>query len=410
MKEIQRVPAQFMLVVLAASAGIYARTALGPLQEAVRNSLALSDNEVALLQGIALTLPVMIAVIPLGLLVDRYSRVRLLFIFTALNLIGGVLTAMASSFTLLFAARCLVGLAAMATGTAAYSLIADLFEEERRGRATMVYAVGQYAGMSAAFALGGRLLATMGGGAGDWRTAMMYLVSPLALIALSILALREPTRRESIIQNPSLRDIGVEIWRYRTVMGPLLLAVILAEVSVGAALTWAAPALARSFNLPSHRVGVIMATGLLVSGIAGPVIGGVLADFCQRTGGPQRTLSFLCGLSLLLVPTAMFAFVPQESTASVLLVAFLAVGSAIGVMGTTLFAIVIPNELRGFTIATLFGVCLFFSVGLGPMAVSVLANAMGGPMMIGKALAIAGAAASVLAAATFAFGKRNVGV
>jgi MFS family permease len=401
---------QLLLVGTSATAAVYARTAVGPLQETIRRALAFNDNQMAMLQGFAVALPVIIAVIPLGLLVDRFSRVRLLFIFTLLNLIGSVLTACASSFALLFAARCLVGLTATATVTAAYSLLADLCSETQRGRATMLLAVGQYGAMSAAFALGGMLLAVIGTGPNAWRWAMLYLITPLIPVVLSILAMREPLRAESVLTQPSMRDIGAVLWRYRAVVGPLLMGVVLAEVPLGAALTWGAPALARGFDLPPDRVGAIMAVGLLVSGVVGPVVGGTLADIGQRFGGPGRTLSVLSGLALLVIPASLFGYVSDATLASILLIVFLAIGSAMGVMGTTLFTIAIPNELRGLCIAALFSLCLFFSVGLAPVMVSLLSDAMGGPTMVGKALAIVGAIASILASATFAFGKRYVHV
>src|SRR5262245_38698972 len=76
---------QLSLLTLAALAGSYARITLGPLQETMRLALGLSDNHMAVLQGPALALPMVIAAIPLGLLIDRYSRVRLLFVLTALS-------------------------------------------------------------------------------------------------------------------------------------------------------------------------------------------------------------------------------------------------------------------------------------------------------------------------------------
>src|ERR1700679_3573697 len=99
---------QMLLLTLAASAGTFARTAIGPLQETMRSALALSDNQLALLQGPALAVPLVIAAVPLGLIIDRYSRVRLLLIFTGLNMIGNILTAIAPNFASLFAARSLI--------------------------------------------------------------------------------------------------------------------------------------------------------------------------------------------------------------------------------------------------------------------------------------------------------------
>jgi MFS family permease len=397
---------QLLLVTIATTAVAYARTAVSPLQETMRIALALSDNQMAMLQGPALALPVVLAAIPLGLLIDRYSRVHLLFIFAVLSTAGSVLTALASNFALLFAARCLVGLAATAISTTAFSLLADLYAPAQRGRASMVVVVGQYGGMSAAFALGGALLAISGAGPDAWRWTMLWLIGPLVPVIFSMLAMREPARTGLVIEKPSAREICVELWRYRAVIAPLLIGLVMAEVAVLAVLTWAAPTLSRSFVLSPDRIGAIMAMGLMLSGILGPTVGGILADLCQRTGGPRRTMSILSGLALLNVPAGLFAVMPEGASASVLLVVFMTIGSAMLVTGIALFTIVIPNELRGLCMAALTGAGVLLGLGLAPVAVSLLSGALGGPAKIGNALALVCVAAGLLGTASFALGIR----
>jgi MFS family permease len=179
-------------------------------------------------------------------------------------------------------------------------------------------------------------------------------------------------------------------------------------VADGAAVIWAAPTLSRSFSLAPGRVGAIMATVLLVSGVLGPILGGVLADICQRTGGPPRTMLVLSGLAILSVPAGFFAIAPSVAAASGLLVVFVTVGYAISVTATTLTTVVIPNELRAFCMAVLIAIGVLCGVGLAPVAVSVVSGAVGGPPMIGRALTIVSVATSLLGAATFAFGRRNL--
>src|SRR5882762_5168807 len=92
---------QLALLTLAVAAAAYAGNALSPLQEAMRAALSFSDNEVAILQGPALAIPMALAAIPLGLVIDRYSRVRLLLVLSIVDLLGSVLTARASHFAIL---------------------------------------------------------------------------------------------------------------------------------------------------------------------------------------------------------------------------------------------------------------------------------------------------------------------
>jgi dipeptidyl-peptidase-4 len=398
---------QLALLALAAIAGACARSAVSPFQETIRVALALSDNQMGLLQGPALALPVVAAAVPLGFLLDRHSRVRLLLGFAALTMLGSVLTALASDFLVLFAARCLTGLTASATMTAVFALLADLYEPEKRGRANMVVAIGQIVGTSAAFALGGALLSLFDPAPNGWRWAMLWLTSPTVLATLLLTSTREPARVRSVSKNPAAFAACVELWRYRAVAVPLLAGVVMVSIADCAAMVWAAPAISRKFALSAGRVGSIMATIVLVSGLSGAVVGGVLSDLCQRGGGPRRTMSFLSGIALLSIPASLFGLVPDVTGASVFLATFLMIGTIIGVTATTLATVVIPNDLRGLFLAVLFAFGTIFGIGLAPVTVSLLSSVMGGPALIGRALALTCAATSIMGAATFVLGRRH---
>lgn len=398
---------QLLLLTAAMAAIGYIRTAISPLQEAMRVALSLSDNQMALLQGAVIAIPVTLAAIPLGLLIDRYSRVRLLMVLVWLSLLGNLLTAFASDFTLLVLARGLAGVTGLGIIPVVFSLLADLYPPEQRGRVTTVVFIGQVGGNSAAFALGGLLLAMAGTQPDDgWRWAMLWLNAPLVPIAFLVLALREPPRKGVAIANPSVRQVWHELRHYRVLVGVLAIGIVLVEMAVGAMFIWGAPMLSRNFGLPPDSVGGIMAMGMLVSGVLGPIVGGTLADFCQRTGGPRRTIIVLSGLALLSAPAGLFAFVPGVASASILLVAVLTILLAVAMMGMTLFTIVIPNELRGLCMSMLTATCVLFGFAVSPVTVSLLSGAIGGLAMIGKALSIVCVTVSVIATATFVFVRR----
>lgn len=397
---------QFLLLMVAVAFAAYARVTVSPLQEALKVSLGLSDNEIALLQGPALALPFVMAAVPLGLLIDRCSRVHLVLTFAVFDMGCSLLTAVAPNFVLLFATRCLLGLSAFAVNPVALSLIADLYAPSQRGRATMVLAIGQFAGISAAFGLGGSLLAISGFDGNGWRWTMLGLTCPLAPVVLLTLMMRDPQRTELMIRRPSVRDAWVELWRYRAMIAPLLIGLLMIEIAIGAVMVWTTPTLARSFRLSPDHIGAIMSMCVMVSGTLGPIAGGPLADLCQRAGGPRQTASLLSVLSLLSVPSAVFAVVPTATLVSVLLVTYMTIINAMLVMGTTLYIVVVPGELRGLCLAMLAGACVLFGIGLAPLTVSLLSGAMGGSAMIGKALASICVLTTLLCAATFGFGRR----
>ncbi len=399
---------QMSLLVLVVFSANYARTFLSPLQETMRTVLTLSDNEVALLQGPALAFPVVAAAIPLGLLIDRLSRVRLLFGLAIGYATGSILTAVASDFTELLLARCLVGLTSNATFTCALSLAADLFASNRRGRATMAISISQIVGMALVFALGGVLLSVSGPGVKGLRGAMLWLAAPLVLAAALPLTMREPARGEIQKQATTTREAWLELWQYRGVFIPLLSGMALLEMALGAALVWGGPVLARELSLPPERVGGIMAAGLLISGTIGPFLGGMLADFCHRTGGPKMTLAAVTVLPVSTLPACLFAFLHQDVVVSTLLIIFITLICAGCVMGTTLFTVLIPNEIRGLCMAIMGGACILFGVGLAPISVSATSKLLGGPAALGKALALVATADIVLGSVAFLVGRAHV--
>jgi MFS family permease len=412
--EVQRPPdigsagQHFQLLLLAAAmgAGGYIRTAVSPLQETIRIALALSDNQIALLQGPVIAVPVALAAIPLGLFIDRYSRRRLLIALTALSMIGSLCTACALNYTELLLARGLTGLTGLAIQPVVFSILADLYPATRRGRATTAVVIGQVAGNSAAFALGGVLIAMTGHAPDGWRWAMLWLIAPLAPVVLLMLTLREPERMGLVIERRGWQ-IWRELWRYRARIGPVVIGVILVEMAVGAMLIWAAPMFSRNFGLPPDHVGTIMAMGMLVSGILGPIVGGTLADLCNRTGGPSLTLYVLTGIALMGVPAGMFGCMPEVVSAGIVLVVDMTIMLAAALMAITLFNIVIPNELRGLCMAVLVAAILLCALGAAPLSVSVLAGAIGGLAKIGIALSIVCVTTSLLAAMAFVCGRRH---
>lgn len=401
---------QLLLVTASTFAATYGRFTLGPLQETMRISLPLSDNQVAWLQGPAMAIPMALGSIPIGLLVDRYSRARLFIAFAFLSLAATAMTAFAPSMILLFVARCLAGFASAATLIAAFSVVGDLYAPAQRGRATMVALFGEIGGAPAAFALGGVLLATTSAttsfGLMDWRSTLLWMCAPFVPVILLLFMLREPVRTGLTVKNPSLRQVWPQFFSHRTVVVPLLLARIMVWIADGAVLVWAAPSFARSFGLRSDRIGVIIATAFLASGILGPILGGALSDLCQRRGGPRRTMKAMCIIALLSSPAALFATMPNVTLAGFMLSAFLTLGFTIGTAALAVATIVIPGELRGLYVAVTVTVGAVFSVGVAPLIVSSLSGSLGGPAEVGRALAIVCGVTSILGAVVFGAGSR----
>jgi MFS family permease len=277
-------------------------------------------------------------------------------------------------------------------------------------------AMGELGGAPAAFALGGALLVGVAVTPAmkvlplefdDWGWALLWMGSVLMPVLLVMLALREPVRSERVVAKPSLRVAWPELWRYRSVALPLQLARATLFIADGAIFVWAAPFFARHFHMPADKTGATVGAILLAAGLLGPALGGPLVDYCQRHGGPRRTIAIAAGVALLSVPLALFGFTSNLTLASVLMGLFLVLGFAISAMSLALTLIVIPGELRGLNLGISIVVGALFFIGLAPLAISGLSNLLGGEDMIGEALTIVCAVASLMNAVVLAFSGRH---
>lgn len=374
---------------IAVWAATYTRVVIGPLQESVKAALSLSDNQIALLQGMGFALPLALCAVPLGLLADRAPRMRMLLCFMSLALLSCVLTAFATSFMLVLAARALAGLSVAGVIVPAYSIMADLFAPGERGRATMVMAIGEICGAPTAFALGGALLvATAKGGYQDWRLSLLWMAAIL-VPALSLMLLgQEPRRADIAVERPSLQRAWPELWQHRSVAVPLQVARATLFVADGAVFVWGAPLFARTYRLSPDHIGTILGAALLAGGLLGPALGGPLVDFCQRRGGPRLAITTMAAIALLSLPSALFPLMPDPKLAGLMLAVFLTLGFTIAAAALALTLVVIPAELRGFNFGITLVVGSLFFVGLAPLAVSGLSSILGGEAMIALALTI----------------------
>ncbi len=394
-----------------------ARQLLNPLQELVKADLAISDNQVALLQGMALAFPLIFLSFPLGRLVDKFNRSKLLFVFAMCCAAGSALTAFASSFEWMFAARMLVGLSFAGVFIAALSLVSDISSPASRGRFVMLLYLGQVFGAATCFALAGFLvnwlptalpawlgLASMA----PWRIVQVVFAAAIFAGALLLLFLREPTRKE--LGNAANANLGValrQLWGYRKVLLPLLVGLATINMADAAAGIWAVPVLTRTFHQTPADFGLWMGLIALFAGIGGALAGGFLSDFGQKLAGRGGILIGAILGAALSIPGAFYPVMPTVLSFALLLSLFLVAGSCNGTAATAAAAVLIPNELRGITVSIFGTISMLVSYGVAPLLVSLTADGMGLGTNIGWPLAGIGCATSVIGTVAFVIAMRD---
>lgn len=314
--------------------------------------------------GLMVTVPGVVAAFSAPLLpvaVGRLDRRIMLTVLMMVMVLGSVLSAFASSFSLLLAARALVGLSIGGFWAVAGSIAPRLVPEAQVPKAmTMIFG-----GVTAASVLGVPL-GTLLGDYSNWRVAFGALGAFSLLTAIALwfwlppLPPREPVRLRVLAQQFSNRGVRVAV-------------LTTAFVVVGhfAAYTFISPILQEISGISQRHVGSL----LLLYGAAG-IIGNIAAGmFAGRN--PYR--------AVLLIPSLLFVIVAafpllgiQPSSGVLLLMAWGAVFGSVSVSIQTWILRTAPNTEAA---TALMAFTFNMSIGLGAM--------MGGRIVDGASLPIA---------------------
>lgn len=362
------------------------RLILGLLVDPLRAELNIGDTEVSLLQGVAFALIYSFAGLPLGRLADSRSRRNLILAGVLLWSAATVACGLAQSFGQLFAARVLVGIGEAALAPAAMSLIADYFPPARRGTAVGTFLMGMVVGGGSALAVGGLLLQLANDGVfaglpllgalAPWRQVLVLLGVPGALMALLLLSLREPPRRErAAAAGLSWRETWQRLAQHRALLLPLYLAMALLSVGDFSLLNWSPALLSRRYGYAADELGLLLGGIAMATGVVATLGGGWLADRWGRYDGLRRRLWLACALAVLALPGTLIGLAGGQS--GLALAAFglwSLLSSAAGCVAIAVLQQVLPNELRGFgTALAAFGNILL-GLGLGSSLTAALTD------------------------------------
>lgn len=404
-----------LLLALTMAIGFTAMGSFGVLQDKAKAELGLGDDMLALIQGLGAAAPLVLFSIPIGILVDRYNRVRLTLLLAAMWTLGTLLTAFASSVPVLIVARMLTGIGTTGALTAALSLCADFCAPEARGRGLLIVNLGKSLGVAAAFALSGWLFGLYFhhslpafGALQPWRSAHIAMAILSAALILPLLFLREPPRHEVESRSDApFKVVAAELWSRRAFLGPLFagqVAVVMADAAAG---VWVSPVLSRTYGLQPQEFGGWVGAILFISGIVGAVLGGVSADIGQKSrmrGGILLGAVIAAGLG---VPAALFPILPGVPAFACALFVLVLCGAVTGLVVSVALTVLIPNELRGLCIGAFIALAGLIGFGLAPWFVTLVSRALGGEQHLAPALAIVGVTVSTLSFFAFLLAMRR---
>ncbi len=386
------------------------RNLISVLAEPIKHEFALSDAQLGLLAGTVFAVSYVIAGIPIGMLVDRTHRIRLIAALLAVWSGLTLLTGTARSFSAMVLAR--IGIAAAESGATptCMSILSDVFPKHKRATAMGLFHSASPLGLLLGFSLGGLIAAQYG-----WRAAFFIAGIPGILLSLFVfMALREPRRGAmepggvltAATRAYPFRVVVAEMWK-RKVLRYLTIACVLTiagQSSIGA---FFAPFLIRVHHLPLAQVGLVVGLTLGLGGMAGTALGGVFSDWSDRrspVGGIRMA-------SMTMLAAAVIAVAGLLQASLVLGVGLLGVYVFLmsfyyGAVYNT-FISNTPVPMRGAAIAVMIILMNLLGYGLGPQIAGILSdsfNRAGTPDSLRWAL-VCTSGFFVLASAFFWAGK-----
>jgi len=183
-----------LLISLAILVGFTMLQSFGILAESAKAEMHLTDDALAVVQGVSAAIPLLLFSIPIGLWVDRRNRVRILIVMAVAWTLGTFLTAAAPSTLILFFGRMLTAIGTTGGLTAVLSLSSDYCRPDQRGRGLLGPNIAKAIGVAAGFTVAGLLLGAVTAGR---LPAMFGSTSWLRMLACRVgsMAARWPMRR-----------------------------------------------------------------------------------------------------------------------------------------------------------------------------------------------------------------------
>jgi predicted MFS family arabinose efflux permease len=269
------------ILVLAYIFNFIDRQIVGVLAVPIKAELHLSDTQIGLMIGLAFALFYTGLGIPIAWLADRRSRVKIIAASLALWTLFTALCGTTQNYTQLFFARMGVGIGEAGGVAPSYSLIADYFPPEQRGRALAVFAFGIPIGSAIGLYLGGWIAQAV-----NWRAAFAVVgAGGLLVVPLILWGIPEPVRggRDGIAgvaAPPLLRTLAAlaakpSFWL-------LSFGAACSSVMGYGLFAWLPSLFVRSFHMSLVQASTFYGTIVLVGGLAGIWLGGWLSDRLGR--------------------------------------------------------------------------------------------------------------------------------
>ncbi|MFM6832794.1 MAG: MFS transporter [Novosphingobium sp.] len=347
------------------------RNAIIVTQELFKAEFQLSDTQVGLATGILYGVAYAAVGIPIGRLIARTHRVRLLSTLVAVWSGVTLLSGMATQFWHLAVARVLVGAAESGGAPVSLSILHPLFGKNRRATVSSIFFAGAGLGVIVSFLAGGWIASNYG-----WRAVFYCYGAPGLLLAVLIFFTIPESPRVPIDPNaPSssaLRD-AFSLLRDRRLLPIYIGSVLFSTTNAGIG-AWMVPLLMRAHHFTLPQAGAFVALALGVFGTVGSLVLAVIADRAERAwrGGLLLVLAIAAIANGIAGVAAALAGDP--TIVALCLCLWGITGLAYSGPSNAAIGEIAPPHLTGVGFSLFAVLCNLIGSGLGPLAAGIISD------------------------------------
>jgi len=342
----------------------------------IRADLNISDFELSLLHGLGFALFYALFALPIGVLVDRYSRRLLMFGGVAIWSVATAACGLANSFFQLFMARMVVGAGEAVVNPCANSTISDVFHKRGATLAMAVFTTGAALGAAISVTAVGYLIASTAhmefinvpllGPTKPWRVIFIVVGLPGLLLAFLNFTMPEPVRRGRLSTTPPPLSA---VWRFigerKGFFVCHFLGYSLIQIGSYSTYSWLPTYMIRHFHWEMTQIAFAISCSTLASIPCSMAVGWLIER--RYNAGHHAAHFSVYAVTVLVCALIVIAAVaaPTPVAAVVLFAVGLGPLAYIGIAGAAM-QLVTPNEFRGQVAVIFMFVMTCLGLGLGP--------------------------------------------
>lgn len=351
------------------------RALMAIVVEPMKAALGFNDAQIGATQSIFL-LGVALLMIPGSVLVERWSRRKMLGLMAIIWSIATLVTGLGTKFWHLLAARFTVGIGEAGYNPGGTAWLSLAFSKEVRGRIIGVFQSASELGRCLGLIVGGWLVSTTG----DWRVPFYAFAVPGVILGICTFFLPDYAtireKGEGVVNRKFFSDI-FRLFKVRTYSFMVIAQSCYAFVTM-TIIGWLPTLLIRSYSITEFEAGMITGLVGLVIIVSGP-LGGFLGDRWQKKKFGGRAYFLVIAMLLYAVTTTLLV-ISTGFPLTVYIVTAIVTVFCSGLVLPGLFAIwtdVVPaqNRTTGIGMGTM--ISLLVSVP-APLIVGRMSDVFGG--------------------------------